>query len=158
MGKIATDFLNEWNKSLSLKIKRAVLEAHKEGSFGNCGNVEINTSNGDVHVTVFPDACSSQMGCKTIYSNQDAWWDDGLEFHISDNMYIFSKDELRNKSVGKQLTEKQKEEAPELKGELVALTELEAYAEAIWEVILEEDIEEAITQYVKIMEEEGVPQ
>ena len=157
MGKIATDFLNEWNKSL--KIKRAVLEAHKEGSFGGkCGNVEIDTKTGEVYVTVFADTNSYQQGCETIYSNQDIWWSDGLEYWWSDNMYIFFKDELRGKNIGKKLTKKQKEETSEMKGELRALTELEAYAEAPWEVILEEEIEEAIAQYAKIMKKAGVLQ
>ena len=159
MGKIATDFLNEWNKSL--KIKRAVLEAHKEGSFGgNCGNVEIDNEDGEIHVTMFPDSSSYQQGCTTIFSNHNHNWEEGLELVMVDGMYIFEKDELNNSTIfekdelnnsnaGRKATSIEAEESG-LKGELMALTEHEAYEEVDWSVVLDEAIDEVIERDSKM--------
>ena len=139
--------LMNWQRSIH--IRKAVLEAHRYGSFGNCGNVEIDNEDGEIHVTMFPDSSSYQQGCTTIFSNHNHNWEEGLELVMVDGMYIFEKDKLNNSNTGRKATSTEAEESG-LKGELMALTEHEAYEEVDWSDMLDEAIDEVIERESKI--------
>ena len=146
------NFSGEIKPPSKSQITTAVLEAHKIGSFRECGNVCVDTATLEIFVLECLSSSLIWVENSVIYSYDNKDWDAdlNLSYVIHEDMHIIASKFLNDVSAGREATESEKQYFQD-KANIRSLTEFEFYDNMDWAVILKKEINVVVSRYLVLV-------